>query len=202
MMESLASLKLPTQQSKSISGPVDIYIYLPRLPPGLKRSWKETQRWLRGYYYLYSEGQCEICIIGHHIKAFELNSTPTVIMTSWLNLGIDISPAKYDPLLMLHTVRYCDTDSKLLHTKRGFLPRLCFEAAASQPFAEMNSRNLLHIRDRRYRQTMRFESGFNVNPRNGSGGMPYWSDTWYTSSIQPSKKRSVLENLQCQICHL
>ncbi|KAJ5621811.1 hypothetical protein N7528_005043 [Penicillium herquei] len=106
-----------------------------------------------------SEGRCARCDIDYHIKAFEFNSHPTIIVTRWLNLGL--GPATDDPPPWLQACpdSKSESESKLQLDIKGVVsPRVCFERMGGQSLEELISQNLEYMKDGNYKETMQLSS--------------------------------------------
>ncbi|KAJ5733962.1 hypothetical protein N7493_002748 [Penicillium malachiteum] len=106
-----------------------------------------------------SEYRCATCDIDYHIKAFEFDSHPTIIVTRWLNLGLGLTTD--DPSWQRQCPRrYWKPNSELqLNILKGIAsPRMCFETTGGKSLEELNSHNLEHLRDEKYKAKMQLSS--------------------------------------------
>lgn len=161
-------------------------------------SWIRTFMSLEGEatdLIMFYDRRCARCNVSYHIKLFESDSKPTIVLTRWLNIGVGVT--KDDPAWKLQAYPYWRTEPKMLNKKKLSFkssPRLCYEATACQSFDDLTSLNLSYLKDRQYIQTMTFASGSDWKERD-SYASPQWTtnftrcpDTWYISG----KGRSAL----------
>ncbi|KAJ6015971.1 hypothetical protein N7540_010562 [Penicillium herquei] len=151
-----------------------------------------------------SEERCARCDVDYHVKAFEFDSHPTIIVTRWLNLGVGLT--RDDPSWKLQACPYWRTDEELLEIKENVSPRLCFETMGFRSLEELNSHNLKYLRDEKYKEKMQFSSWKDQN--HFRYGRPYHlfptdasfvSDAWYISFSEPSNTKKIFKKLLCLI---
>lgn len=142
----------------------------------------------------YQEGQCTLCLMDYHVRAFEFDDRPTIIATRWLNLGLGIT--MNDPSWQLQACHLLAKEREF-NVRKDISPRLCFELTTSQSFGELSLRNVLYLRNNQYRLIMKLIPPRKLRCCAGLGRIRPLSDvnTWYIFE-EPSTAWNIVEALR------